>query len=145
MEMRRTRLAAAILHMAFLGFTAGCLNHNVQMVVPKQNEETPISFLKDGQTTKSEVTSRLGEIQAKGSEDDRTVIFTLDKNDRRRVTSKLGERQTWESKKGRILIYILDKKYRVASSVDKTRFHLILVFDENDGRILKKHSLVRIR
>ena len=85
------------------------------MVGIQQNEITPISFLKDRQTSKDEVISRL------------------------------GERKIGEFENGRILIFALDKKYQIASSDDKIRYHLTLVFDEIDGRILKKHSLVRIR
>lgn len=138
-------MAIVVLHIVFLSFTAGCGNRKVQLVVPKQNEKTPISFLEDGQTTKSEVMSRLGKKQALTSEDDRILIFTLDKKDRIEVMSRLEGKQAWEFENGRILVFALDKKYRIESSANKARFHLILVFDEIDGRILKKHSLVRIR
>jgi hypothetical protein len=131
--------------MAFLSISAACGNHNVQLVAPKQNVETLISFLEDGQTTMSEVMSRLGKTNTRKSGDDRDLIFILDKNNRIAVMSSPVEKQEWKSEDGRILIFILDKKYRIVSSADKARFHLVLVFDESDRRILKKHSLVRIR
>jgi hypothetical protein len=115
MRGRRSLFTVFSLHLVLLGFMAGCGPHKAQVVPIKPNELTPISFLKDGQTTKSEVISRLEERQARKLE------------------------------AGRILIFALDKKYQVVSFANKARFHLTLVFDEIDVQILKRHSLVRVR
>ena len=93
----------------------GCGHSKVQLVPIQSYEETTISFLKDGQTIRSEIISKLGGKYAEAFEC------------------------------GRILIFTLDRKYRIELSDDDVKYHLILVFDENDGQILKKHSLVRIR
>ena len=108
-------LAMAVLPMACLISIPGCGYQRAKLVVIKQNENTPISFLRDGQTTKSEVLSRLGELDGR------------------------------EFENGRILMFVLDENYRIAPSANSAQFHLTLVFDESDRRILKKHGLVRIR
>ena len=111
----KTALVAAILSMALLESAVGCGYHRVQVVSPVRNGGTPLSFLEDGLTTKSDVLSRFNERRAVKFED------------------------------GRILVFPLDGKYRIASSDQKVRFHLTLVFDRENKRILEKHSLVRIR
>jgi hypothetical protein len=113
MTTGKASLANIALAFAFLIFVAGCGPQKVLLGGAGQKEHTPISFLKDRQTAKSEIISRLGRSQ--------------------------------ELENGRILIYILDKKYRIVRAQDKVRFHLVLVFEGNEGRILEKHSLVRIR
>lgn len=144
MRKQGSSLANALLITVFLGFTAGCGNHAVRVAVPKSVEETPISFLKDGQTTKREVTSRLGG-KHEWVEDDGTIVFMSDGNDRIKVVPKREQTPMWEFEDGRILVYALDKKYRVAASANKARFHLTLVFDEINKWILNKHNLVRVR
>ena len=140
----RTPLAISSLYMVFLSFAAACGNHDVQLVAPKQNVETPISFLEDGQTTMSEVMSRFGKMKVGKSEYEGDLIF-WDKNNRLAVMSSSREKQAWKSEDSRILIFLLDRKYRIVSFADKARFHLTLVFDESDRLILQKHSLVRFR
>jgi hypothetical protein len=110
----RILLTVSLLWLA-LCLIEGCGYHNVRLIVPKQNEQTPISFLKDGQTTKAEVMSRF------------------------------GQKQTGTFEGGRILVFMLDKQYRIVTYDDKARFHLILVFDDRDRQVLKTHSLVQVR
>ncbi len=145
MRGQRPFPAKAVLSFVYICFTAGCGNHAVSVVAPEQNKEPALQFLKDGETTRSEVFSRFGEKPARKSEDDDAVIFTMDKDGRITGMPKYEERLVREFENGRILIFALDKKYRVPSSVKKAKFHLILVFDETDGKILKRHSVVRIR
>lgn len=92
----------------------GCWHHRVEMVAPEAAEQIPVSFVKDGQTTKSDITEHLGTLAA-------------------------------SFEQGRILVFALDKKYRVTASEEKVKFHLVLVFDEEGGQVLQKHSLVRIK
>ena len=113
MKSVKPRSALSILAIALLILVTGCGPQKVRLGGAGQKGDTPISFLRDRQTTKSEIISRLRRSQA--------------------------------LENGRILIFILDKKYRIVRTEDKVRFHLVLVFDSDEGRILEKHSLVRIR
>jgi hypothetical protein len=107
--------AIVLFYAMFLIFVAGCGGQKVRLGDAGLKGNALFSFLKDGRTTKSEITSRL------------------------------GQRQDGEYEDGRILIYVLDNKYRIVHSGDKSRYHLILVFDVENGMILTRHSLVRIR
>lgn len=115
MRWWKTVFAVLIINMGLLGFTEGCGYRKAKMISIEQNENALISFLKNGQTKKSEVLSRFGKFQGQ------------------------------ELENGRILMFVLDDDYRIAADADKSRFHLILVFDETKGWILRRHSLVRIR
>lgn len=104
----------SLILITFLSFAAACGHHNVEVAVPNPDKETPVSFLEDGQTTRSDIISRFGKLAA-----------------------------SFEG--GRILVFALDKKYTVTPNEHKVRFHLTLVFNEQDEEILKKHNLVRIK
>jgi hypothetical protein len=64
--------------LAFISLTAACGHHDVGVAVPKPDEEKPVSFLEDDQTTRSEVISRLGKLAA-SFEGGRILVFALDK------------------------------------------------------------------
>ncbi len=63
---------------ALISLAAACGHHNVEVAVPNPDKETPISFLEDGRTTRSEVISRLGKLAA-SFEGGRILVFALDK------------------------------------------------------------------
>lgn len=84
------------------------------MVAPEAESRTPVSFIKDGQTTKTEVTSHFGTLAASFEE-------------------------------GRILVFALDKKYQVTAYEGNVKFHLVLVFDEEEPSVVEEHSLVRVK
>jgi hypothetical protein len=86
----------------------------VEVVAPEAAEQTPVSFVKDGQTTKSDIAAQFGTLAASFEE-------------------------------GRILVFALDKKYQVTAYERDVKYHLVLVFDESEGQVLQKHSLVRIK
>ena len=146
MREQRVGFAIVILQISIIifGLGSGCGHHKVQMAAPKPNEQTPISFLKNGQTTKGDVFSRFG--GSRTLEDSRTIVFSDDEGAVKiEAMLQSGAVPIRELENGRILVVSLDKKYRIAKSADRTRFHLILVFTGTDGQTLERHGLVRIQ
>jgi len=113
----RKFLACPVMVFALMACTA----HKVQTIDPGVTRHTSLSFLKDGQTTKKEVRSKLESSPSAQFED------------------------------GRIFTYRLDGKYQAVqrpSGQSPTPWHraqysLVLVFDA--AGILQRHSLVRVR
>jgi hypothetical protein len=140
----RSRFVIAMLQVPLLFLGSGCGYHSVQIASPAPNEQTPLSFLKDGRTTKTDILARLGEPWT--LEDRRILVFGEENGSIKLETkSVLGAPQIWEMEKGRILIFALDRRFRTVSSANKVQFHLVLVFGDEDNHLLKRHSLIRIK
>lgn len=115
---RGIRVRAALILgscLAFLNFGA-CGYHHVEPVPPAAYfGSTSLSFLKDGHTTRKEIMSHFG-----------------------------GPSRSFE--KGRIATYWLDKDFSVTGANRKnSHYSLVLVFESSEGRVLRRHSLVRIK